>query len=96
VEQRSLGNSRQAKNISWNVSCAIFISMKCVSKDVWIKKSESFKSAADFNLDYYLSMNPQERLDTMQFLRRIAFNIKKERNHGKGRKRLQRVLKVIQ
>jgi hypothetical protein len=70
--------------------------MEKSKKDIWVKKSNSFKSADEFNIAYYLSMHPQQRIDTMQFLRSIAFNIKKDLKRGKGRKRLQRVIRVIQ
>lgn len=65
-------------------------------KRVWVKKSDSFKSAERFNIDYYLSMSAEERLETVQFLREIAFKIKKGSEYGKNRKRLRRVIKIVQ
>jgi hypothetical protein len=65
-------------------------------KRVWVKKSGSFKSAEQFNINYYLLMSPAERLKTVQFLREIAFKIKKGSRYGKNRKRLRRVIKIVQ
>ncbi len=63
---------------------------------IWIKKSKSFKSASQFDIDYYLSKSSSERLETMQFLREIVHKFKKGSRYGKGRKGLRRVIKVIQ
>jgi hypothetical protein len=65
-------------------------------KRVWVKKLKSFKLSEQFNLDYYLSMSPQERLEIMQFLREMVFKFKKDMKHGKGRKGLRRIIKIIQ
>ena len=70
--------------------------MNRTKKHSWIKKFDTFKSAKKFDIDYYLSMPPQQRLQTMQFLRGIAFNIRTELRYAKGRKGLQRVIKVVQ
>ncbi len=61
-------------------------------RKIWVKKSNSFKEAQQFDIDYYLSMSPSERLETMQFLREPASKLKNEKN----RKRLRRVIKVVQ
>lgn len=65
-------------------------------KKVWIKKTKSFKAAAQFDIDYYLSMSPSERLDTMQLLREMVSKIKKGLKYERGRKGLRRVIKIIQ
>ncbi|OGL42210.1 MAG: hypothetical protein A3C43_03525 [Candidatus Schekmanbacteria bacterium RIFCSPHIGHO2_02_FULL_38_11] len=64
-------------------------------KRIWINKSSSFKAANQFDINYYLSMSSLERLETMQFLREIAFKIKNLK-YGKNRKGLRRVIKIIQ
>ena len=60
-------------------------------KRIWIKKSNSFKTAQQFDIDYYLTMSPSKRLETMQFLREIALKLK----NGKNGKRLRRIIKII-
>jgi len=63
-------------------------------KKIWVKKSSSFKAARRFDMEYYLSMSPAERLETMQFLREIAFKFKSGLRYEKGR-RLQRVISIL-
>ena len=63
-------------------------------KKVWVKKFESFKSARQFDIDYYLSMSSTERLETMQFLRETAFKFKNFK-YGKNGRRLQKVIKLV-
>ena len=65
-------------------------------KKIWIKKSKSFESAGQFDINYYLAMSPSERLDTMQLLREMAFKIKKGLKYERARKGLRRVIKIIQ
>ena len=62
---------------------------------VWINKAHSFEEAAKFDESYYKAMSPQERLDTVQFLREIYPKIKKDVK-GDGRKRLRRIIRIIQ
>ncbi len=61
-------------------------------RKIWVRKSSSFKEAQQFDIDYYLSMSPSERLGIMQFLRETELKLKNEKN----RKRLRRVVKVVQ
>ena len=63
-------------------------------KKVWIKKANSFKEADKFNVEYNASMLPGDRIEAMQLLREICFKIKSKKNEN--RKRLRRVIKVIQ
>lgn len=65
-------------------------------KQIWMHKAGSFKEMDSFNREYYLSMSSVERLETMQFLREMYYKIQRPNFHGKGRKRLRRVVKVIQ
>ncbi|MBI3600893.1 MAG: hypothetical protein HY097_09690 [Nitrospinae bacterium] len=60
-------------------------------KKLWLKKLKSFKLAHQFDIDYYLSMSPSERLETMQLLREIVSKFK----NGKGRKGLRRAIKIV-
>lgn len=62
-------------------------------KKIWINKANSFKEAAEFDLEYYIRMSRSERISTMQFLREIYHKLKVPRN-GNG-KRLRRIIKVI-
>lgn len=63
---------------------------------VWIHKTHSFKDANDFDVRYYLAMSRRRRLETMQFLRDLTLTLRHDRFHGRGRKRLRRVITVLQ
>ncbi len=64
-------------------------------KRIWINKTNSFKEAEKFDRNYYLNMTASKRLETMQILREIYFKINGgQRNES--RKRLRRVIKIIQ
>jgi hypothetical protein len=63
-----------------------------MKKKVWVHKARSFKDAERFEVRYYRSMSPKERVDTVDFLRQLYRKIKR-RNGGT---RLRRVLRVIQ
>jgi hypothetical protein len=65
-------------------------------KKIWVQKSDSFQKAAKFNIEYYVTMSPSERLETMQFLREMISKLNKGRSCGKNRKRLRRTIKIIQ
>ena len=66
------------------------------SKQIWLRKCNSFEEAEKADLEYYMQMQPAEKLDTLQMLREsyYAFNLKKGNNEN--RKRLRRSLKIIQ
>jgi hypothetical protein len=64
-------------------------------KKIWIKKSQSFKEAQDFDTRYYHAMSLQERLEVVQFLRETYLKIK-GRDKNESRKRLRRVIRVVQ
>ena len=61
---------------------------------VWVNRAHSFEEAAKFDESYYKSMSPQERLDTVQFLREIFPKIKKDLK-GEDRKRFRRIVRII-
>lgn len=65
-------------------------------KRIWVKKPKSFKEAHHIDIDYHLSMSPSERLDTVQFLREIFHKFKPGDKNEKIRKRLRRILKIVQ
>lgn len=68
-------------------------------KKIWIKKTKSFEEAEEFDRSYYLNMSATERLDIVQQLREMYHKIKRgQRKRGKNanRKRLRRIIKVIQ
>lgn len=64
-------------------------------KKIWVNKTETFESAERFDESYYLSMSKTERLETVQFLRELYFKIKNS-EANESRKRLRKVVKVIQ
>jgi len=64
-------------------------------KKIWVNKAYSFKEAQDFDDRYYLAMSKIERLETVQFLRDIYGKIKGGQKRA-GRKRLRRVIRIIQ
>ena len=62
---------------------------------IWVRKSKSFFDAQEQDLDYYLNLSAQERLETVQFLReqypkfaRVKLN--------ESRKRLRRTVRIVQ
>jgi len=62
---------------------------------VWVKKIGSFSEAQDQDLEYYLNMSAQERLETVQFLREqyLKFNGISPDESGKG---LRRTVRIVQ
>lgn len=64
-------------------------------KKWWIRKSNSFKEAEEFDDEYYRQRTPEERLEDIQFCREMYFRLKGI-NINESRKRLRRVLRVIQ
>lgn len=71
-----------------------FIYNKNMQQKIWLNKVKSFEQAKQFDDAYYLSMSPEERIETVQFLREEYLKIGKRRGH-ENRKRLRRVLKII-
>jgi len=61
---------------------------------IWINKTNSHEEAQLYDEAYYLSMTPEERLETIQFLREEFSKLSKGRRH-EGRKRLRRVFTII-
>ena len=55
-----------------------------------VKISKSFEEAEEWDIEQWLSMTPEQRLDELQYLREIFYEWKNE-----NRKGLQRVYKII-
>ncbi|MBI4712928.1 MAG: hypothetical protein HY762_06490 [Planctomycetes bacterium] len=64
-------------------------------KNVWLNIADSFKAAERFDKHYYRRMSATARLETVQFLRSIYYKFKNGGLNG-SRKRLRRVIKIIQ
>lgn len=63
-----------------------------MKEKVWIKRFKSFKEADEEELVYNFKMTPQERLETVEYLREIFHKLK---NYEKDREGLRRVFKII-
>ena len=66
-----------------------------MSQKVWVKKTCSFSEAQDQDLEYYLDMSAQERLETVQFLREQYFKFYGMSPY-ESRKGLRRTVRVVQ
>lgn len=66
-----------------------------MNKKIWLNKTRSFNAAQEFDVQYYLSLSREERLEIMQLLREMRFKIKKG-FRNESRKRLRRVIKIIE
>jgi hypothetical protein len=62
---------------------------------IWIRSCSTFKEARKFAQEDDLSLSPEERLETVQFLRELAHKLIKG-GRDEDRKRLRRVVRVIQ
>ncbi len=66
-------------------------------RKIWVHKAGSFQEAEEFDRKYYAQMTPEERLNIVQELREIDFNFpRKGPSKYANRRRLQRVIKIIQ
>mgnify|MGYP001617052628 CR=1 FL=1 len=62
-------------------------------RKLWIKKFKSHEEARKSDIEYYSKMSPEEKWDTMQYLREIYCKFKGSRyEKGTG---LRRVLTII-
>ncbi|HJX34771.1 MAG TPA: hypothetical protein VJ373_06295 [Desulfatiglandales bacterium] len=66
-----------------------------MKQKIWVKKTGSFSEAQDQDLRYYLNMTPQERIETVQFLREQYFKINGS-VPDESRKGLRRTVRVVQ
>lgn len=63
-----------------------------MNEKIWIKKFNSFKEAREEELEYHFNMTPEERLETVEYLKEVFYKLK---DYGKGREGLRRVFKII-
>lgn len=61
-------------------------------KKIWVNIAHSFKEAEKFDKNYYAQMPPEEKWDTMQFIRETYQKLMGDK-HENG-KRLRRVLRI--
>lgn len=62
-----------------------------MKEKIWIRKFNSFKEAREAELEDYFTMTPEERLETMEYLRESFYKLK---CYEKGREGLRRVFKI--
>jgi len=60
---------------------------------IWVNKTKSFKAAEKYDRNYYLKMSGGKRLETVQMLREMWFNLDKSNNENG--KRLRRTVRII-
>jgi hypothetical protein len=63
-------------------------------KKIWINKPKSYEEANEFDLEYYLNMTPEKRLEIVQFLRDEYIKMK-GLSKSEIRKGLRRFLKIV-
>ena len=61
-------------------------------KKIWVHRARSFEEAERFEQQYYQAMSPNERVETVDWLRQTARKMRKVN----GGKRLRRVVRIIQ
>jgi hypothetical protein len=64
-------------------------------KKIWMRKATSFSEAQEQDMDYYLNMSAQERIEIVQFLREQYHKFGKV-NLSESRKGLRRTIRVVQ
>ena len=64
-------------------------------KKIWMRKAKSFSEAKEQDMDYYLNMSAQERIEIVQFLREQYPKFAKV-GLSESRKGLRRTVRVIQ
>jgi hypothetical protein len=64
-------------------------------RKIWIKKSDSFSEEYNNDLDYYLNMSSDERVELVQFLREQHLKINGMNSYESG-KGLRRTINIIQ
>ncbi len=62
---------------------------------IWMRKATSFSEAQEQDIDYYLNMNAQERVEIVQFLREQCPKFAKV-DLSESRKGLRRTVRVVQ
>jgi hypothetical protein len=64
-------------------------------KKIWLRKAKSFSEAQEQDLDYYLNMSAQERLETVQFLREQYLKFSGVSASESGKK-IRRTVRIVQ
>ena len=62
---------------------------------IWVRKAKSFSEAQEQDIEYYLKMSPQERLETVQFLREQYPKFARVKLY-ESRKGLRRTVRIVQ
>ncbi len=62
---------------------------------IWVRKAKSFSEAQEQDIEYYLKMSAQERLETVQFLSEQYPKFARVKLH-ESRKRLRRTVRIVQ
>ena len=62
---------------------------------IWMRKATSFSKAQEQDIDYYLNMSAQERIEIVQFLREQYPKFAKV-DLSESRKGLRRTVRVVQ
>lgn len=65
-----------------------------VKNKVWINKALSFDEAEQFEIDYYMGLSGEERIEIVQILRENYFK-SKGLYTGENGKRLRRVFRIV-
>ncbi|MCM8777814.1 MAG: hypothetical protein NC905_06095 [Candidatus Omnitrophica bacterium] len=58
---------------------------------IWVKKCKGLKKANRVDMEYYLKMKPEQRIETVQMLREMRFKL----NGDEDRKGLRRVVRIV-
>jgi hypothetical protein len=64
-------------------------------KRIWMRKAKSFAEAHEQDLDYYINMSAQERLEIVQFLREQYPKFARVNANESG-KRLRKTVTIVQ
>lgn len=66
-----------------------------MSRNIWVKKINSFSEEYNNDLEYYTNMSSEERIELVQFLREQYLKINGIDPHESG-KGLRRAINIIQ
>lgn len=58
---------------------------------IWVRKCKNFREANRYDIEYYLKMRPEERLEIVQMLREMRSKFTK----NEDRKGLRRVVRIV-
>ncbi len=66
-----------------------------MKKKIWVKKISGLEQENKADLEYYLAMTPEERLDIVQLLRDVHVKFTGARSY-EDRKGLRRSIKIVE